>query len=162
MSMKNKHQRRYDQGRSPLDGEIQMNNGLNAVITQLERQMTAIDKALAALRDAEGFVAPAVEATPPTRKGGMTPEGRKRLVSALKRRWRLKKAAAEAVANRRSEGQKKRWAGKNEPARVATKKAPRKGAITEDGRQRLAEAMKRRWAIKRAASAVKKTHRKAA
>jgi hypothetical protein len=28
--------------------------------------------------------------------------------------------------------------------------------MTEDGRKRLAEAMKRRWAVKRAGSAVKK------
>jgi len=44
--------------------------------------------------------------------------------------------------------------------------APRKGRISEEGRQKLAEAMKRRWAAKRAGStaskAAKKTRAKAA
>ena len=34
--------------------------------------------------------------------------------------------------------------------------ATRRGRISEEGRKRLAEAMKRRWAVKRAASATKK------
>jgi hypothetical protein len=62
--------------------------------------------------------------------------------------------------NRRSEGQKARWAAKKAaeivPAKGPAKDAPRKGGMTDEGRQRLAEAMKRRWAVKRAGSAVKK------
>ena len=34
--------------------------------------------------------------------------------------------------------------------------------MTEEGRKRLAEAMKKRWAVKRAASAVKKAGRQKA
>ncbi len=40
---------------------------------------------------------------------------------------------------------------------VASKKAaPKKGTITPQGRQKLAEAMKKRWAVKRANSVAKK------
>ena len=42
------------------------------------------------------------------------------------------------------------------PASVPSKTNPRKGGLTEEGRKRLADAMKKRWAVKRAASAVKK------
>jgi hypothetical protein len=36
------------------------------------------------------------------------------------------------------------------------------GGISEEGRKRLAEAMKKRWALKRAGAAVKKGRKKAA
>jgi hypothetical protein len=68
--------------------------------------------------------------------------------------------------NRRSEGQKKRWALKKTaevapPIQAPQKAAPqRKVRFTPEGRERLAEAMRRRWAVKRAASAVKKAARK--
>ena len=77
-----------------------MANGFDGIITQLEQQKAAIDKALAALRDVNGTGAPtetkAAEA--PARKGGMTPEGKERLVAALKKRWAAKKRAAKKVA----------------------------------------------------------------
>jgi hypothetical protein len=44
------------------------------------------------------------------------------------------------------------------PAQVAVIRAREQGRL-KDGRRRLAEAMKRRWAAKRAASAVKKAGR---
>jgi hypothetical protein len=72
----------------------------------------------------------------------MTPEGRKRISAALKKRW---------VAKRAVEGA---------PAETQQKAVRRKSRLTPEGRQRLAEAMKRRWGIKRAASAVKRTARK--
>jgi hypothetical protein len=129
-----------------------MTNGFNGIITHLERQKTAIDKALAALRDIGVSAAgPAETATAeeplasPTRKGGMSPEGKQRLIAALKKRWADKKRAAKKTAA--------------EPAKAG----PSTGRITEEGRRRLAEAMKRRWAVKRAGSALKKsTHKKAA
>ncbi len=69
------------------------------------------------------------------RKGGMTPEGRRRLSEALKARWAAKKAGPSAPAN-------------------APAKAKRKGGMTPEGRKRLSEALKKRWAVKRASSAV--------
>ena len=117
-----------------------MANSLNEVIRKLEQQRIGIERALAALRDIEG---PGLEATAPAaaaaprgrrkakRKGGMTPEGRKKLSEALKARWAAKKAGSTAPA-----------------------KAKRKGGMTAEGRKRLSEALKQRWAAKRAASAV--------
>jgi hypothetical protein len=124
-----------------------MAEGLAGIITQLERQKTAIERALAALRAVEGGEAPAT--APPVQME--------------------RAAAAPPVANKRSEAQRKRWAAKkaaaeavpDTPAEISEKVAPRRKArFTAEGRARLAEAMKRRWAVKRAASAVKKTTRK--
>ena len=118
-----------------------MAKSLNEVIRKLEHQRIGIERALAALREIEG---PGLEATAPAvvsvprgrrkakRKGGMTPEGRKRLSEALKARWAAKKAGSAAPA----------------------KKAKRRGGMTPEGRKRLSEALKQRWAAKRAASAV--------
>jgi hypothetical protein len=116
-------------------------DGLASIIAQLERQKAAIERALAALEDVDGPPAeePKVN-TPATRKGGMTPEGKKRLIKALKKRWAARKAAQQASGDA---------APKETPA-------PRKSNVTPEGRKRLAEAMKRRWAVKRAAASVKK------
>ena len=118
-----------------------MANSLNEVIKKLEQQRTGIERALAALREIEGpaAVAPAVAPVrgrprKTKRKGGMTPEGRKRLSEALKARWAAKKADSAAPA--------------------APAKAKRKGGMTPDGRRRLSEALRKRWAAKRAAAAI--------
>jgi hypothetical protein len=125
--------------RASYIGRIEdMTDGLKGIIAHLERQQKAIDKALAALRGLDGSEpTPRPEATiaPATRKGRMTPEGRKRLSAALRKRWALKKKAAEVAAV---------------SAQMA---APRKVRLTPEGRRRLSAAMKRRWAVKRAASA---------
>ena len=73
--------------------------GLKDVVARLEQQHSAIVRALAALRGMEGSgisespAAPAPTAT--KKKRGMTPEGRARLIAALKRRWAAKKKAAK-------------------------------------------------------------------
>jgi hypothetical protein len=80
-----------------------MTNGLKEVITRLERQRTAIERALSALREIDGqaptnsrVVAAGAPAGPrkAKRKGGMTPDGRRRLSEALKKRWAAKRAAS--------------------------------------------------------------------
>jgi hypothetical protein len=119
-----------------------MTNGLKEVIKQLRQQRSAIDAALLALErvdspDAEK-AAPASASAPVgrrrgrRRKGGMTPEGRRRLSEALKARWAAKKAGSQVAAA---------------PAR-----AKRKGGMTPEGRKRLSEALKKRWAAKKAAA----------
>jgi hypothetical protein len=97
-------------------------NALDGVIQQLESRKAAIDKALAALREGvvSGVSAPATR--PPNSK--------------------------------RSAGQKARWAARFAAEASAPKQ--RKGRITPEGRKRLAEAMKRRWAAKRTAAQAKK------
>lgn len=87
-----------------------MAESLKDVIASLEKQKSAIERALAALRDVEG----AGSGSP----GPGRPKG-----SGVKRAGRTS----------------------------------RRGRISNEGRRRLAEAMKRRWAVKRAAAAVKKT-----
>jgi hypothetical protein len=128
-------------------------DGFSDIVALLERQKTVIDKALDALRGLDGVDgnAPTGSAStstsnPATRKRGMTPEGKKRLIAALKRRWAAKKASQTSVP-----------APTPAPVAVPTTK---KHAISDAGRKRLAEAMKRRWAVKRAGSAVKKTGRR--
>ncbi len=117
-----------------------MIDGLTSIIAELEKQKTAIERALAALREVEG-IAPAALAP-----ASSAPAKRK-------------------VSNKRSLAQKARWAAKKAaeatpPATPA--KASRKGGMTPEGRKRLAEAMKKRWAVKRAGPAVKKAGRKKA
>ena len=123
-----------------------MTNGLKEVIKGLEKQKTAIERALAALREVDGT---AVEAGPPTaaagpvhrgrakRKGGMTPEGRRRLSEALKKRWAVKRAASQVKPMAKTQ------------AKASVKK---KGGMTPEGRKRLSEALKKRWAAKRASA----------
>lgn len=126
-------------------GQInKMTNGLDEIIRNLEQQKTAIERALAALREV-GAPSAVRSATPSrgpaARKGGMTPEGRKRLSEALRARWAAKRADSA----------------------VPAKKAARKGGMTPEGRKRLSEALRKRWAAKRAGAAVaKKAARKQA
>ncbi len=123
-----------------------MTNGLKEVIKGLEKQKTAIERALAALREVDGTTAEGVPSTVaavparrgrPKRKGGMTPEGRRRLSEALKKRWAVKRAASQVRPLAKTQ---------------AKAKAKKKGGMTPEGRKRLSEALKKRWAVKRAAA----------
>jgi hypothetical protein len=132
----------------------ELTGGFHGIVVRLEQQRDAIDRALSALRDVEDAAAPSAPAAPVSagpveqrpakkkRKGRLSPEGRARLIAALKKRWAAKKAAEAA------------------PVPTPAKAVRREVRITPEGRQKLAEAMRRRWAVKRAASAVKKTARK--
>ncbi len=117
-----------------------MTESLKDIIQKLEHQRTAIDRALSALHEIDGTGVEADLAESPavapaaTRKGGMTPEGRRRLSEALRKRWAAKRAASGHTS--------------------AGRPAKRKGGMTPEGRKRLSEALRQRWAAKRAASAV--------
>jgi hypothetical protein len=103
---------------------------LTSIIADLEQQRAAIDRALTALREigGTGSIAPA------KRRG--RPPGRKTDVTV-------------ATANRRSEGQRRRWAEKKAAEKTAaTKPATKKRGLTAAGRKRLSELMKARWASK--------------
>jgi hypothetical protein len=131
-----------------------MKNGIQEVIEKLEQQKTAIERALTALRGVEGFEAESSEpvetasAAPrkAVKKGGMTPEGRRRLSEALRKRWAAKKAGTAPAPNARASATPAKSAAKT------TAKAPAKkqGGMTPEGRQRLSEALRKRWAAKRA------------
>lgn len=109
-------------------------NGFDDVIKQLEEQKAAIERALEALREVGGEVS-AVGPAPATPA-----------------------APAAPLVDKRSAGQKARWAAKR-AAEAASAPTKRKGGISTAGRKRLAEAMKRRWAAKRTAAQAKKRAR---
>jgi len=122
-------------------------NEIANIISRLETQKAAVDQALEALRDfAEtGSITPGKSTgnSAPTRKGGMTPEGRRRLALAMRRRWAAKRTGAQA----------KKATTKTATTKKATAK---RTGLTASGRRKLAEAMKRRWAAKRTAAQAKK------
>jgi hypothetical protein len=103
---------------------------VDKIIAELKREKEKIHRAITALLEGAGL-----SAKGPARKvarkkrSSITPEGRRRLSLAMKRRW----------AKRRS----KRLL----PKTAASK---RRGQLTPAGRKRLSEAMKKRWAERKA------------
>jgi len=91
-----------------------MADGLKEIIDSLERQRAAIENALSALREVGEVGQQSRTSTPvrsrgaAKRKGGMTPEGRRRLAEAMKRRWAAKRAASQVrkTARKRGAGKK--------------------------------------------------------
>jgi hypothetical protein len=72
-------------------------NDLGKIISQLEHQRTAIDRAISALREIGGevqtqHVTRAAKAKTAVKRH-LSPEGRRRIVEATKRRWAAKRAA---------------------------------------------------------------------
>jgi hypothetical protein len=106
-------------------------NNVEHVISQLETQRSAIDRAMSALREVAGK-SPLAKAISPSsngqpRKRHLSPEGRRRIIEATKRRWAEKRANRTGTASKRAA-------------------APRRGTMSAEGRKRLALAMKKRWA----------------
>src|SRR5208337_4730578 len=103
---------------------------LDKIISELKREGEKIGQAIAALLEGAGVSGkgPARRAAR-KRKGSITPEGRRRLSLAMKRRW----------AERRA---------KSLSRKTAVPK--RRGRLTPAGRKRLSQAMKKRWAERKA------------
>jgi hypothetical protein len=121
-----------------------MADNLNGIISQLERQKTAIERALLALQGIHGNPAPAPPAnTPAVRKGAR--KGKKR---------------SAAVRKRMREAQRLRWAkirGESEPAAQAMPEPPKpKRRISPEGMKRIIAATKKRWRLQRAAASAAK------
>ena len=88
----------------------ELTGGFHGIVARLEQQRDAIDRALSALRQVEGTAAPSAPAAAvlerplqerpakKKRKGRLSPDGRARLIAALKRRWAAKKAAESKAA----------------------------------------------------------------
>lgn len=108
-----------------------MLDGLTSIISQLEKQKAAIERALAALREVDGGAAAPATST-----------------------------ATRKATNKRSLAQKARWAAKKAAPVQAMEggmnEIGKKSGMTDAGRKRLSDAMKKRWAVKRAGSSVKK------
>ena len=125
-------------------------NDIDSIISDLEQQRSAIDRAISALREVTGtHTASSVTASAPrdgaaTKKRTITPAGRKRSAEAMRRRWAAKRVGAEAVkATQESASGQKQGADK--------KATTKKRRLSPEGRRRIIEATKRRWAAKRAA-----------
>lgn len=119
---------------------------LGNIISELEQQKAAIERALSALREigdpprpGPGRPKKSAEAIV-TKKRILSPEGRRRIIAATKKRWAAKRSAeasqrktaptakkkhtmTSAARKRLSELMKARWASKNPPKPVARKKA---------------------------------------
>ena len=120
-------------------------NEIQNVISQLERQRDAIERALQALREIGDAAAPAAPKGPAPaqkkrgRKRGMSAAGRARIGEATRKRW-ADKRAAETQAEKNT---------------ATSAKKPKKGgqvkrSMSPEGRARIAEAAKKMWAAKRA------------
>jgi hypothetical protein len=106
-------------------------NNVENVISQLETQRSAIDRAISALREVAGK-SPLAKVTAPStngqlRKRHLSPEGRRRIIEATKRRWAKERAKGAGTASKRGAA------------------SPRR-AMSPAVRKRLALAMKKRWA----------------
>src|SRR6266853_5502692 len=114
-----------------------MTDGLASIITQLERQRTAIDRALVALRGVDGIGASGTATTPSAATTeASTRKGKKR---------------SAAVRRRMKEAQQLRWArirGESAPPPPAKTKAPKpKRKISAEGMKRIIAATKKRWRL---------------
>lgn len=104
-------------------------NDLQSIISQLEQQKAAIDKALAALREVSGETMARGPWKPKgTSKKAASGDGRQRQIEAMRAYWATKKAGTK---------------------KVAAKKVAKRTSSTA-GRKALSENMKRMWASKRA------------
>ena len=133
-------------------------NELAKIISQLEQQRNSIDRAIVALREVEGQEPTQNEPTDTTKadepkKRTLSAAGRRRIIEATKKYW-AEKRAADAAQPGGTPATKKI---SKSAAKQASAKANRKGSLTPEGRQRLADAMNRRWAIKRGPASTKKT-----
>ena len=114
-------------------------NNVENLISQLENQRSAIDRALMALREATGSSpsarAESLNGNGRRRKRRLSPEGRKRIIEATKKRWAAVRAKGTATLSKST--------------------AARRGVMSPQGRKRLALAMKKRWVAAKKAGQTK-------
>jgi hypothetical protein len=120
-----------------------MTDSFGIIIAQLERQKTAIETALAALRDVEGIATPTTAAPVKTATTPEAPIKRKKFSAAARKRMALAQKARYAKLR-----------GESEPPTSATDEAPKpKRKISPEGLKRIVAATKKRWRLQRAAEA---------
>ena len=109
---------------------------LAKIVSDLEKERDRLTRAIGALVESvfspdgrKPVGRPKGSTTKRKKRSGLTPEGRRRLSLAMKKRW----------AERR---------GKDLSAKTAAPK--KRGRLTPAGRKRLSEAMKKRWAERKA------------
>jgi hypothetical protein len=82
-------------------------NEIPGIISRLERQRTALERAISALRDMEGAQATAKTGTAGTpargrKKSRLSAAGRRRIAEAARKRWAEKRAADAAAAKKKT------------------------------------------------------------
>ena len=114
-------------------------NDIDNAISRLEKQRSAIDRALLALREISGPNTPKAQpvSQSKSRRRRLSPDvhnpsgkGRRRIIEATKRRWAAKKTGGTGTA----------------PKSAAAPSRSRRGRLSDEGRKKLALAMKKRWA----------------
>jgi len=126
--------------RTELGGSL---SDVQDIISQLEQQRDAIERAIAALRDitpAQSAVVQRVDKAPSAAergtRGHITPAGRRKLAEAMKRRWAAKRTAQRASARKASKeasgrgGSRKKTVGSRGSVK---KRAPRKAVAAAGG-----------------------------
>jgi hypothetical protein len=107
-------------------------NNVASTIDQLEKQRSAIDRAISALREIAGPSGrtPTAAARDQSRpKRVLSPEGRRRIIAATKKRWAAKRAT------------------KADQERSKATPPPAKRVMTAALKRKLSLAAKRRWAL---------------
>jgi hypothetical protein len=123
---------------------------IESIISDLEQQRSAIDRAILALHEVAGapVSSSATASKPPqkpaNKKRAITPAGRRRIAEAMRRRW-----AAKRLANKNSATPQKM--GSSHKGGTEAKAATKKHRLNPEGRMRIIAATKRRWAAKRVA-----------
>lgn len=130
--------------------------GVSEIMAAIDREIAQLQQARALLSDGAAPVAkrrpgrprkiaaavtPAAARPAKRKKRNLSPEGRKRIAEAVKKRWAAQKSAAT----------KKTGAVKKKAA--AAKPVRKKRNLSPEGRKRIAEAVKRRWEAQKAAAA---------
>lgn len=114
----------------------QLHRGLaiSEQIASLEAELAAIFAGSPLSKSLPAKASVAAKSPVTKKKGGMSPEGRARIVAAQKARWaKIKKAKTSAAK-----------------AQAAKAPAKKKGGLTPEGKAKLAAAMKARWAAAKA------------
>jgi hypothetical protein len=93
-------------------------------------------------RKIDAAVIPAAAKPAKKKKRNLSPEGRKRIAEAVKKRWAAQKG--KAVAPKKAAAATRK---------AAAKPATKKRILSPEGRKRIAEAAKKRWEAQKAAAA---------
>jgi Mg2+ and Co2+ transporter CorA len=132
-----------------------MTDGFASIIDQLERQKSAIERALAALREVDGSHARAAQATNSNRPATKKAADIKPAVTSELRAGKRKKFSA-AARRKMALAQKARWAkikGETELPSTSAPEPPKpRRKISPEGMQRIIAATKKRWRLQRAAA----------
>jgi hypothetical protein len=94
-------------------------NDVNRIISELEQQRAAIDRAIAALREIAAPESSIVDTQAP-KKRRLSAAARKRIAEATRKRWALKRSVAKKSASNRPKATRKTA---KEPRKVAIKKS---------------------------------------